>query len=247
MKFRTLTLIIALIAVAFVSAEAGKIDKLLKKNAEARGTAAFENIKTWKVEGNMQVMGQTVPFTLIGMNPGKFRFEQEAMGQKIIVASNGDQGWIDRGGKKMLIPHQGAEQQINQFSFLKSPLKDYNKEEDGELKLIGRETIDGKEAYKLKISKEGQDITFFMGKDNHIIFKILLNVEVQGQMQDITLDFEDFKKVEGILVPHKATIGVGGMSQVINYTKVIPGFEVDPSTFEPPADAKPMTQGGMGQ
>jgi hypothetical protein len=241
MKIKTISLFLAIFLFAAAAVQAGKVEKLIEDNLVASGEANLAKTATWKVEGTISAMGQSFAFHFVLTQPDKFYYEQEAGSMKVIMGSNGTQGWLDQGGKKMLVPIEAVKNQFDQFNFLKSPLSHYNKEEDGELKLVGRETINEKEAYKLNlVSPSGEDVTYYVGKDDNLVFKMIIKMNANGQEQVITLDFADFKIVAGVNIPHKVDLDLGMMKQTFVYTNVLPGFEFDTKSFDPPAGAEPI-------
>lgn len=123
----------------------------------------------------------------------------------------------------------------------------YNYKEKGyTAELMGTETIEGTETFKIKLTKEphtvdGQKVDdvayYFFDKENFV--PIAQESEIKsGPQKGITsqVTFSDYQEVEGFYFPFSITQGAkGGPSQPITVDAIEINPEVDESTFAFPA------------
>lgn len=75
------------------------------------------------------------------------------------------------------------------------------------LELKGLETLNGKNAYKLNIvSPSGSKTVEFYDQETGLKLRQIQTQEAQGQSISNTMDFEDYRSVEGVMIPHKVKL-----------------------------------------
>jgi len=129
-----------------------------------------------------------------------------------------------------------------------SPFLNY-KDKGYTIELIGKETIDGAEAFKIKLTQtpmtiEGKKVDnisyYFFDTENFVpiaVQKEIMQGPGKGMVSEIT--FSDYQEVEGIYFAHAMTQGVkgkGGAAVTIKKIEVNP--EVDASMFKFPEEIK---------
>ena len=117
------------------------------------------------------------------------------------------------------------------------PFIDYDKK-GYKVELLGKETIDGAETFKVKLTKEPvtvdgkkvDDISFyFFDTENFVPIAIQSEIKsgpAKGQMSEVT--FSDYQEVDGIYFPFSLTQGVKGQPGapvVINKIELNPKLE----------------------
>ena len=117
-----------------------------------------------------------------------------------------------------------------------------SKEELKDLKLIGRETVDGADCYKIrKMEKDSAEMIIYLDKESFLIPKVNYKAK-NGPATDII--FKDYKSVEGIMIAFKMQIkSPQGMIDFV-YDKVEFGVKIDDSVFAKPAPAPAPTPPG---
>ncbi len=92
--------------------------------------------------------------------------------------------------------------------------------------------MDGTEAYKIKLTTKGGKVrTFFIDPKNYYIIRTVAKATVNGQEQEVTINFGDFKKTEeGYVFPHSigGAFGQGDMT----VTKIEVNKPVDEKIFK---------------
>jgi outer membrane lipoprotein-sorting protein len=209
----------------YVDAMGGK-DKMLKLNS------VYEEITT-------SVMGQEIPGKVWIINNKGMRTEMSVMGQKIISVITKDTGWMVNplmgNSAPQPLPGDQIKQSVSRMD-LRGQLMDYAAK-GYTATLLGKEAVNGKDNYKIKLTKTGeQNFTFFIDASTYLISKIQTNVQASGVSANTEIFMTDYKKTpEGYSFPYSTTINVnpgGEIKSVINKVTVNP--TVDPSLFLKP-------------
>jgi outer membrane lipoprotein-sorting protein len=104
--------------------------------------------------------------------------------------------------------------------------------------LLGKEAVNGKDCYKLKLAKAGeQNFTFLIDATTYLISRIDAEINTNGTNVSTEIDLSDYKKTpEGYVFPNTTTIHVnsGGMEIKSTIDKVTVNPVVDPNLFLKP-------------
>jgi len=238
MFFRILTIALTVL-ISSVQVFSQNADEIIKKSIATRGDInSFKNLKSYKVDAKISVMGMEIPLTYYHKAPDKMRQESSAMGRTQIVGYNGKDLWQQANGQTMKIPDSLVEKslaQTNQFeSFLKGPFVDYKKK-GRKIEYSGKVTEDGRKAYTLKmIDKDKNESYLYIDRNNYELFKIWASVKGPKGNTDIELKFSDYKKVGKFTIPYKITIKAGKVQQVFTIDKFKTNIKLKDSLFDMP-------------
>lgn len=209
-----------------IDAMGGKA-KLLKLNS------VYEEITT-------SAMGQEIPGKVWIVNNKGMRTEMSIMNQKMITVVTKDTGWMLNPMMGSTTPQPLPMAQIKQSIArldLRGQLLDYAAK-GYTASLLGKEAVDGKECYKIKVSKTGQQtFTFFVDASTYLVDRIDADVNVNGTQASTQVDLSDYQKTpEGYSFPHTTTIHVNAGAMEIKSTieKITVNPTVDPALFEKP-------------
>lgn len=130
------------------------------------------------------------------------RSESSVMGNSMIQVVNGTTGWMLRPtmmqgtGEPEDMPADQLKQQMGQLDPF-GPLVNY-KEKGNKVDLVGKEKVDGKDAYHLKVTtKEGQTVDEYIDASTYLVSKVKMVMNGQeGEM-----GFSDYKDVEALSFP----------------------------------------------
>ena len=236
-QFRMLTLSMLLVGAA-VGAKAQTLDEVVNKHITAMGgETKLKALNSQIAEGSMSIQGMDFPLKVINLNQKAMRIEFEAMGTKNVQVITAKGGW-------MFLPVQQQQAPVDSDP---ADLADAQRDLDltGELvdyktkghtaELIGKETIDGKELYKIKLTRKDASISnYFVDPANWYVTKRTTAKSIQGQEIEIVENFSDFKK-SGNGYVYAAAVEQLPMGMKINYTKVDINTPVDEKVFEKPA------------
>lgn len=189
----------------FGSTQAQSVDEVVSKHIEALGGKEnLMKVNSMKSEAVMNVQGMDIPVTVYQVNNKASRQEFTAMNMTGYFIARQDSGWtyMPFMGQTAAEPMPAealniAKDQLDMFDLLDYAAK------GTKVELLGKEDVDGTEAYKLKVtSKLGNEKTVFLDTKNHYMIRQVAKVSMNGQMIDATSDFSNYQKLpEGIVVP----------------------------------------------
>lgn len=236
-QIRMLTLSMFLVGAA-VSAKAQTLDEVVNKHITAMGgEAKLKALNSQIAEGSMSIQGMDFPLKVINLNQKAMRIEFEAMGTRNVQVITSKGGWMYLPVQQQTAPVDSdpadladAQRDLD----LTGELVDY-KTKGHTAELIGKETIDGKELYKIKLTRKDASISnYFVDPTSWYVTKRTTAKAIQGQEIEIIENFSDFKK-SGDGYVYAAVVEQLPMGMKINYSKVEINAPVDDKVFEKPA------------
>lgn len=198
------------------------VDQIIAKNIEAHGGAdKLKAIKTAKVTGKMMVgPGIEAPMTIYMARPNDLRLEFTVQGLTGIQAYDGqnNSGWsvMPFMGKKDPEPMSADEvkevaEQANDGP--EGPFLDYQAK-GNKVELLGKEKIEGSDAYKLKLTrKDGNVDTFYLDADSFLEVKTESKRTIRGNEIEADTNIGDYKEVDGVIMPYSIDSGMKGSDQ----------------------------------
>lgn len=246
---KKITLIAALLLFIFGAyAQDATADEIIENYLE--NTGGIENwkaLKSIKMSAKINQGGVEIPLEVVTLSDGrtytKFSFQGNEFFQNVYDGENlwGVNFQSLKAEKSDAETTSNFSLNTNDFpdSFVDYQKKGYTAE------LLGKETIDGAETFKVKLTKEPltidgieiEDVTFYYF-DTETFIPIAQDSEVKqgpqaGVIQRITQS--DFDEVEGLYFPFSITQGVkDGPSQAINIVSIEINVEIDESVFDFP-------------
>ncbi|HVM91407.1 MAG TPA: hypothetical protein VMT67_01275 [Terriglobales bacterium] len=224
------------------------VDEIIAKNIQARGGMdKLKSVKSVKTTATMTIgPGMEAPLTLIQKRPEMARMEFVVQGLTGIQAYDGSKAWqvMPFMGKKDPELMSGDEtKEIEETADLDGPLVDY-KAKGHKVELMGKEKIEGTDAYKLKLTLKNGDVqTDYIDADSFLVIKEDTTRTVRGSEQDVESSIGDYKEVDGIVFPFAIESGMKGtdQKQKITISKIELNVPADDSQFKmpPPAPATP--------
>jgi hypothetical protein len=189
------------------SAAAGiTVDQIISKNLLARGgSATWKQINTMTMSGQMDVgKGMKVPYVLEMKRGRKVRLEIQFQGQTAVQVYDGLNGWK----KRPFLGRQDVEaftpeelQKASMDSDLDGPLVDYAAK-GTQVSLEGTDTIDGHDAYRLKLTLKGGNVRhLWIDEQSFLEAKIDGTRRMDGKQRRIDTYYRDYRTVHGITVP----------------------------------------------
>lgn len=194
------------------------VDELIDKNVKARGgLEKIKAVKTIRMTGKM-VMGEgmEMPIVLEIKRPKMTRMDFTFQGMTGTQAYDGKSGWsiMPFLGKKDPEPMSADDlKQAEDQADIDGPLIDY-KTKGHQVELMGKEKVEGTDAYKLKVTKKSGDVTYlYLDSEYFLEIKAESKRKIQGNEAEIESSIGDYKEVEGLMMPHSIDAGVKGAPQ----------------------------------
>ena len=237
----TKRIILALtLCVASMGVFAQTAGEIIDKNIAAMGGKdKLSKLNSVYEEMTTTVMGQDIPAKIWIVNDKGMRTEMTVMGQKIITVMTRDTGWMVNPMMGNSDPQPLPSDQIKQSASrmdLRGQLMDYANK-GFTATLLGKEAVDGKDNYKIKLTKKGQqDFTFFIDASTYLISKIQTNVQAAGQSMNTDIVMSDYRKTpDGYSFPFSTSVNInpgGEIKSTISKLTVNP--TVNPAVFQKP-------------
>jgi len=218
-------------------------DELVSKNIEAKG--GLDNIhalKSVRLSGHVRIQQDTVELDYVTLikQPGSVRYEAALQGLTQVQAFDGRQAW-------QINPFQGrkdpeklsaddAKGMGEDAADFAGPLVDY--EAKGyKLDYLGREDIDGTEAYKLRVTRANGDLTtVYLDPDYFLEIRTVNRRIEHGVPVETVVDYGDYEKVAGVFLPFSQESGIKGSSdrQKVQFDKAEANVDAGDGLFHFP-------------
>jgi outer membrane lipoprotein-sorting protein len=205
----------ALAALGFVlQAQAQTAPEILAKMIEAQGgRTTLATIKDTTTSGTMELvqMGMTATLTMYQKEPNKFRMDLDVMGMLVTSAFDGEKGWSinpQTGGTEEMTEKQAQAARVQALGNEAM----LNPEKFGiAYALKGKEKVGDKECFVIEQTfKDGLQATVFVDAATYLTLKTRSKTDLMGTEVEQETLLEDYKKVDGMMIPHKLVIFQGG-------------------------------------
>ncbi len=203
---------IAVLLAAVFTVNAQTADEVIAKYITAIGGAEkWSKVQSIKVEGQIEVQGIAIPFTMQGVQMKGSRVDAEFQGNKIIDITTPTKGWSQNpfGGKATLSPISDDElkQKLDDLD-IQDAFVDY-KAKGSTVESLGKDEEDGNEYFKIKMtSKNGNDKTYFIDTKTYLVYKIESIIKQQGQEVKSAVKYLDYQSIDyGIKIAFKQDQG----------------------------------------
>lgn len=236
--------IVTLLLVAFlsVSTQAQSVDEIISTYFEnIGGTEKLGNLSGIKMEAKVNQQGMEIPLVIYQLKGGKQMTSISFQGKEIKQGVfDGETLWSHnfmtmKAEKSDKETTDNLKLDANDFpdAFLNYKDKAYKVE------LVGKETIDGTETFKIKLVKEPRTVDgvkvedvsyYYFDTENYIpivIHNEITSGPMKGKIQEIKMS--DYQEVDGLYFPFSTSMGLKGQQgQSISVTKI----ELNPTVSE---------------
>ncbi|MDY8138320.1 outer membrane lipoprotein-sorting protein [Aquimarina sp. 2201CG5-10] len=234
------SLIVAMVIAIIAPVQAQTADEIIANYFEnTGGKENWEKLKGIEMVGVMKMQGMEIPFEQVSTKDGKQLITIELQGSRMIwSAFDGETSWT-RNQMTMEAEKSDSEATDNmkkQTKDFPDPFLNY-KEKGYAVELIGKETIDGTETFKVKLTKDpitidGQsqpNITHYYFDTENFVPIIMESQINEGPMkgQTIKSSISDYQEVNGVYFPFT----IGNDFQTMNFTEIKIDPEVDNTKF----------------
>ncbi|WP_025741428.1 LolA-like protein [Aquimarina pacifica] len=238
------SLVIAIVLAISTSFQAQTADEIITNYFEnTGGKENWEKLGGVTMKGIMKMQGMEIPFEQTMMKDGRQSTTIELQGSKMIWAAyDGEISW-SRNQMTMEAEKSDSETTENMKKQIKdwpSPFLNY-KEKGYAVELIGKETIDGTETFKIKVTKDpivvnGQSEPnishYYFDTENFV--PIIIEEEIKnGPMKGKTfkMSISDYQEVGGLYFPFAQS----SEFQSMDFKEFILNPEVEKTIFDLPA------------
>lgn len=248
-------LVIALIVSFTANVNAQTADEIIANYFEnTGGIENWEKLTGIKMSAKINQGGMEIPIDIIQLKGGKqmtvINFQGKEIKQGVF---DGETLWAtnfmtQKAEKSDKEATDNIKLNNNDFP---DPFFNY-KEKNYTVELLGKETIDGVEAFKIKLvkepimvdGKEEEDVSFyFFDAENFVPIVVQSEIrsgQMKGQVSEVK--FSDYQEVDGLYFPFSLTQGLKGQAgQGITIDKIVVNPEVDMNEFKFPEEEATTT------
>ncbi|NNK71931.1 MAG: insulinase family protein, partial [Flavobacteriaceae bacterium] len=183
------------------------------------GKEKLKTVNTMHATADVTIEG--VPMSLKAdmkyMSPNKESMEMsvESMGVIMKQKFNGESGYGEQQGmKRPLTDDEVADKKAEQVLF---PELYYNSDD---ISLEALTTIEGKDAYKLKISSNGKSTFRYYEAETGFLIQAEQETEAQGQKMTSVSKYSNYSEVDGVKFPYYISVKSGPQTILMNFTNV---------------------------
>jgi len=226
-----------------LAAAAQTADEIVKKALDARGgVEKIKAVQSERISGRVSFQqGMAGTFVVELQRPLKMHVEISVEGQKIVRVYDGkSSGWMINpfAENKDVQPLPPEElKNISDESDFDGPLVDY-KAKGNEIELAGKEKLDDKPVYRLKLTNKNGEVRFYFFDAFSFLLLKWDGVRKTGD-QEIPWEsfFSDFHEVQGLKYPFRIDQGSPGtdIKQTLTAEKIEIDPRIDDSRFSKPA------------
>jgi hypothetical protein len=225
-------LLFAALSFITMSAMAQTADEIVGKNIEAMGGKdKLSSLQSLKMTGTLATQGVDVGMTFTKLNNKGFRIDLEINGMSNYQTATTNKGTVFMPIAGMTSPADMEPSQLKSMvrqMDLQGPLFNY-KEKGTTIDVLGKEMVDGSEAYKLKLNyKDGESSTYFIDTKTNRLVKSVAKRTFNGVETELETTYADYKQnADGYWFPYSITSQQG--TTVID--KIETNVKIDESIF----------------
>jgi hypothetical protein len=210
------------------------IDDIISNYNRANKFDRITGLKTIHISAKTSMMGFNIPMEIWMKNPDKVKSVTNINGQEMIQVYDGKTGYLINpvtGSEIPVLMTADQLRSVSRINLFNNYLAGYLKE--GKLSLEGEETVNNKQAFKMKVSlDELNSLLIFIDRESYLILKTVTEINQGGMAISVETIPSDYTEINGILLPMKTTTSTGGMELVTLFTKIEVDVPVEDSFFK---------------
>jgi outer membrane lipoprotein-sorting protein len=196
--------ILVIAAVGPLTAAAQTTEEIVEKSIAARGgMQKLKAVQSERVTGRIISGREESRFVVELKRPGKIRMELTQNGKTIMRIYDGQYGWIvnPTGGKAEAVPLTVNEiKNIQKEADFDGPLLDY-KVKQTQVELMGKEKINGKSVYKLRVAVKDDDVRYYYFDAASFLLVKWEGTRIEnGKQVGVESSFRNYRDVEGLKI-----------------------------------------------
>ncbi|WP_422083174.1 M16 family metallopeptidase [Ulvibacterium sp.] len=189
------------------------------------GKEKLEGVQSYAIVAETEMQGTKLTLELKKTANNQFMQDFKVMGNSVNKqVLDGNMGYMVMQGQRKDL----GEEELKKAREESAPFPELNYL-DNDLLLEGIETVEGKKAYKLRISDEK---SIFYDMESGLKLQEVNTTEMQGQQMQQVLIYDDYKEVSGIQFPFKLTQSMGPQSMEFLVQEIKVNEGVSDADFE---------------
>lgn len=228
----------ALLLPTGISAQGGPalttVGEILDCHYQARGGAAWDKLRTLKLEGTYSAFSTPAPFTLYRARQGDYRFETTLLDQPAVEAFHGSTPWMlyPLLGFSWPIPAPPAEAvRMGGMRDFDGPLI-HAREKGNAVRLVQLTDFEGTPVYHLEMNTaHGTEETWYLAIDSCLGIGREAPTSDFGRPMIGRTYYSDFRPVAGVLLPHRIEEEFGIRYRITEVTQATANPDLDSQLF----------------
>lgn len=232
--------LILVIAILGIMGHAQSADEIVNGYLKAIGAKNMKDIKSMEAKASMKSSrGMEMQYTIWVKRPHMAKTELTAGPQKMIQAYDGKTGWEINPQSGSMDPRVLQENELDglmdTFEAIDDALLDYKKK-GHTVEFLGKEDVNGKPHFKLKIIKKGnRESTLYVDPETYLLKKIAVLVKQGGMEFPMEYILEDYKEVGKVKINHKLSAFTRGQNVwVMTFEYFKTNVPIDDAIFQMP-------------
>jgi predicted Zn-dependent peptidase len=188
------------------------------------GEEKVETIDNAVMKGKMSAMGQSLDVEMV-MSQNNRSFMQISMPGMTIMktAFDGEKGYQEmQGQRREMAEEEVKNAQMTEYLF--PELMD-----GSNFELVGIESTEDGDAYVIQITENEKS---YYSTETGLKIKEVTSIEQMGQTMESTVNYADYKEVDGILMPHKLTQQMGPQNFEISINEIMVNQDIPADKFQ---------------
>jgi photosynthetic reaction center cytochrome c subunit len=213
-------------------------DEVVEKYVAALGGAAAIQKVTSRVEKGKTVGGgKNVDVEILTEAPDKWALVRHLPDGQSSAVYDGHSGWYGMPGRSARAMHPGDVEAARMDADLQFPV--HIQEKFPELHVEYPETINGRGAYVLFASRDGQPAAkFYFDEQSGLLVRVVRYAESPLGLNPSQVDYADYREVDGVRVPFRVTTAEPGDVMTIQFEEIRQNVGIDNGVFREPGDLK---------
>jgi len=233
---------LALAAICIIPGLSQTASELIARNLQAKGgVEKIKALRSLRATGKVQQGAMTMQVASDSMAPNLLRQNYTLQGMTAVQAYDGKTGWkIDpfQGRRDPEVMGEEELRDIVEDANFAGPLLDYQAQ-GNRADLLGKDTLDGDEVYKLKVTLKNGDIYYYyLDPETFLEVRIEKVQYINGAVKESVIECGSYKLVSGVYMPFTYETGPKQHPDAwskITYEKIEPNVPMDPAEFKMPA------------
>jgi hypothetical protein len=218
------------------------LGQIVQKHTDALGGAdKLKAIQTVTITGTASLMGGQMgaPVTIKMKRPAFLRMDMHVQERTFVQCFDGAAGWTVNSFSGSNAPQRMSEEDTrsarDNADFIEGSLVDYEAKGTS-LELVGREAVETKPAYKLKVTKKGGTIEYlYLDAATFLPIKTSGKRKQMGQEVDYESMPSNYRAVHGVMLPFTVRQKMNGRDAMeVSVINVDVNTPIDDSVFRMP-------------
>jgi hypothetical protein len=220
--------------------------ELVQNHVEAMGgRQRIEALSAVRATGYVEAGGKRLRFTMFAQRPNRVRVETQGGGRTLVQGSDGrEPPWEFDTGTWPPQYQPMAEPAAKTFAAdaeFDDPLV-AGKSRGYTLKFAGETELDGRKLLRLRVTRDSAEaFAVLLDATTHlIVLRIEPRLSADGRKIQVVTHYDDFRLVEGVLLPHEISVAVEGkLTQRTRIEEIEPNPHLTAETFSRPNPRSP--------